>query len=153
MAKTLTFNGVRYLMRDQRPRAEILHQWQAFQAKYGGRTAVTFDEWLNRGRVYLRLPAKGGLRKATAMATNVVLPIVHLNGTSKEELLRQCLAFHTALREAERKLCDMTPNGRDYYVEPGRLEQANAQHRRRLLTLAELMAEIELEIEGINGQG
>ena len=57
--RILTFNGQRYLMRDQRPKAAILQQWEAFQAKYGGRTAVTFDEWLKRGRVYSRLPAKG----------------------------------------------------------------------------------------------
>jgi len=57
-ARILTFNGKRYLMRDQRSKAEILRQWQAFQAKYGGKTALTFDEWLNRGRVYLRLPSK-----------------------------------------------------------------------------------------------
>lgn len=87
------------------------------------------------------------------MATNVVVPIVHLNGTGKEELLRQRLVFYEALREAEKKLCDMTPNGRDYYVEPGRMEKANAQHRQRLLTLAGLLAEIELEIDSIDQQG
>jgi hypothetical protein len=56
--RILTFHGQRYLMRDQRPKADILRQWQAFQDKYGGKTAITFDEWLNRGRVYLRLPTK-----------------------------------------------------------------------------------------------
>ena len=59
MSRVLTFNGQRHLMRDQRPRAEILQQGQAFQDKYGGKTAITFDEWLHRGRVYLRLPPKG----------------------------------------------------------------------------------------------
>jgi hypothetical protein len=55
MARTLTFDGSRYLMRDQRPKAQILQQWAAFRAKYPN-TKTTFDEWLNRGRVYLRLP-------------------------------------------------------------------------------------------------
>ena len=57
-ARILTFCGQRYLMRDPRPKAAILQQWESFQAKYGGKTAITFDQWLNRGRVYLRLPAE-----------------------------------------------------------------------------------------------
>lgn len=55
MSGTLTFDGVRYLMRDRRPKAHILSQWAAFQAKYPN-TKTTLSEWLNRGRVYLRLP-------------------------------------------------------------------------------------------------
>jgi hypothetical protein len=57
MGRVLTFDGVRYLMRDQRPQAEILRMWAAFQGKYPG-TAMTFEQWLNRGRVYVRLPAR-----------------------------------------------------------------------------------------------
>ena len=83
----------------------------------------------------------------------VVCPIVHLNGTSKDELIRPRQEFYAALQEAERKLAAMAPNGRDYYVQPGLLEKAQAQYDRRLEVLAGLLAEIEAEIDGIDGQG
>lgn len=46
------FGNHRYLMRDQRPKAELLKMWEQFHVKY---PKTTFEEWLNRGRIYLRV--------------------------------------------------------------------------------------------------
>ena len=77
---------------------------------------------------------------------NIVIPIVHLNGTSRKSLIAQREEFYSKLFSAARALCEMGPNGRDYYPEPGRMEKAIAQHERRLSILRDLLAEIETEI-------
>lgn len=45
--------------------------------------------------------------------SGVVLPIVHLNGTSREQLMEERLNARDALQEALRALCRAAPNGRD----------------------------------------
>jgi hypothetical protein len=84
---------------------------------------------------------------------NVVTPIVHMNGTGKQTLLNQREDVYTALREVERCICQMAPNGRDYYPEPGRMELAQAQHARRLGMLKQLMSEMVAEAEAIQEAG
>ena len=62
----------------------------------------------------------------------VIIPRIHLNGTSKGELLDQLKAADRALGAAEEALGRAAPNARDYYViEPNPFEQA----RRRRLSL------------------
>jgi hypothetical protein len=106
----------------------------------------TADEtkWLleDLGRALGDIPAPG-----------VVLPIVHRNGTSKEELLCQRIELSGALRQAEAKLRQAAPNGRDYYPVPGLYEKALAQHARRLETFRELGVEVATEFNGIDEQG
>ena len=85
-----------------------------------------------------------------SVKVEVVTPIVHLNGTSRAELLRQRLDLHLALRDAEAKLCAASPNARDYYVQPGLWEKALAQHERRLRVLGGLRAEVEAEIREVD---
>jgi hypothetical protein len=46
-----------------------------------------------------------------------MIPTVHLNGTSKDELLDQIVKAAHAIREAQRWLGAAGPNGRDYYVQ------------------------------------
>jgi len=75
----------------------------------------------------------------------IVTPIVHLNGTSKDALLEQREDVYQALRTVECALCQMAPNGRDYYPEPGRMEKAQAQHKRRMGMVGMLLEEIEAE--------
>ncbi|HSW45457.1 MAG TPA: hypothetical protein VLM89_07795, partial [Phycisphaerae bacterium] len=96
--------------------------------------------------------------KADAMTTRtntneLILPVVHMNGTSKKELLEQREAVYRALRNVEKALCQMAPNGRDYYVVPGSILQAQAQHERRLAAIAGLMDEMTKEADGIYKQG
>lgn len=68
---------------------------------------------------------------ATRTRTEVVTPIIHGNGTSKESLLEALKVAYSAVRDAMDKLRECAPNGRDYYPEPGRMEKAVAQHRQR----------------------
>lgn len=81
-----------------------------------------------------------------------VVPIVHMNGTSKAELIRLRDDAYAALNFAYRVLKLMAPNGRDYYPEPGKLELAIAQHTKRLQSVADLQASIETEMEAIDQQ-
>lgn len=87
-----------------------------------------------------------------APTPTVVLPIVHLNGTSKEDLLRQRTELWDALGVVEDKLRQAAPNARDFHLEQGLYEQACAQHARRLEILRRLLAEVETELSGIDEQ-
>lgn len=89
---------------------------------------------------------------ARANENELVLPVVHMNGTGKQALLEQREAVYRALREVEKALCQMSPNGRDYYVVPGSLEKAQAQHARRLAAIGALMDEMVKEADGIYAQ-
>jgi cell division protein FtsB len=42
------------------------------------------------------------------------------------------------------------PNGRDYYVEPGLLQKAEEQHRRRLQVIHDLREELETEVQQLD---
>ena len=79
--------------------------------------------------------------------TPLVLPIVHLNGTSRQELIEQRSIASIAIVQAIGALQGMSQNGRDYYPEPGLMEKAQAQHRRRLQTLKDLQDEIMSEAD------
>ena len=98
----------------------------------------------------------GGQVKAEAMAANelaafaTVLPIVHMNGTSREDLVSQRCEALTAIRDAMGSLARMTPNGRDYYPVDGLLQEAQEQHQRRYLLLRGLADEIEAEAMAIS---
>jgi hypothetical protein len=86
-----------------------------------------------------------------------VVPTVHLNGTSGEQLADGLARVWDALQDACRALRDAAPNGRDYYVQPDRngktaLSLAVDQYRRRLEVLQALLAEVDAEREGIADQ-
>jgi len=79
----------------------------------------------------------------------LVLPIIHLNGTSREELLEQLEVAHSALLNALLAIKRSAPNGRDYYPVPGLLDRAIEQHGRRMRILTDLMRELEEECKKI----
>ena len=81
-----------------------------------------------------------------------VLPIIHLNGTSREALLNALESAYGAITEAMDKLCECAPNGRDYYPAPGRMELALAQHRLRGEHLKAVRDSIQAEVDGIVAQ-
>jgi hypothetical protein len=56
--------------------------------------------------------------------TDMIPPIVHMNGTSREALEKQLLDLHKSLRATSECLSHAWPNGRDYYPEPGRMDRA-----------------------------
>jgi hypothetical protein len=82
-----------------------------------------------------------------------MVPRVHLNGTSKEELFNQLKDAIRALRIAEIALGEATPNARDYYViSSSAATAAREQHMARLRKLDEIRKEIEAIAEGVLDQ-
>ena len=82
--------------------------------------------------------------------TDIITPTVHLNGTSRQDLLDgYCEAIH-ALHQAGRKLAAAYPNGRDYYVQGGdAIHTAMRQHEARMTKLKEIVSELEHIAEAI----
>jgi hypothetical protein len=73
------------------------------------------------------------------MATRV-FPIVHLNGTSKRELIDQACEAGRALRAAYDACSNAAPNARDYYLREGSFGLAQAAHVARMNALSEQIA-------------
>lgn len=81
---------------------------------------------------------------------DIIIPVVHLNGTSKESLLNGYLEVHRALISSLDKLSDAAPNGRDYYLSgTGAFEKAREQHDNRVKKLVLVKDEIEYIINSI----
>jgi hypothetical protein len=79
----------------------------------------------------------------------IVMPFVHLNGTSAEELCNLREMAYAALDDAADALRRMSPNARDYYLVAGRMELAEEQHMRRIKAIRDIMAELEAECKHI----
>ena len=80
----------------------------------------------------------------------LVVPRVHLNGTSRRELTEQIENAYSALGVAYDAMRGMAPNGRDYYVYNdgmATLRKAEDQHRARLVAIEGLRRELEMMIE------
>lgn len=88
----------------------------------------------------------------TGETTDIVAPIIHLNGTSAERLKEALEETYLKLSEAVEALRQGCPNGRDYYPQPGLMKQAEEQHYRRIKVLRDLQAELEKECELIDAQ-
>ena len=77
------------------------------------------------------------------------LPSIHLNGTSREALVKQMADVVHALDEALTKVGYATPHGRDYYVQgngeayPPAYQEAVKEHEDRLKRLLALRNEYE----------
>lgn len=75
----------------------------------------------------------------------IVVPIVNLNGTSKNELLAQLFVACDAVENARKALGQMAPNGRDYQTAPARtFDKANAQHLERVTALETILHDLEV---------
>ena len=84
----------------------------------------------------------------------LAIPTVHLNGTSKGELLRQLIDAINAIHTAEDKLAQACPNGRDYYVQgPSATALAMDQHAKRARALRSARDELEAIAEAVDEQG
>jgi len=78
-------------------------------------------------------------------------PTVHLNGTSRVELMEQFQTAHNALYQAIRALEDCGPNGRDYYPQgDSALTVALAEHVARIRAIQAVDADIKALIEAID---
>lgn len=77
-------------------------------------------------------------------------PTIHLNGTSREELLRQVCDAVAAVRTAIGALVDMSPNGRDYYPQGSdAINLAVKEHHARLEKLRAVQDELNAMAESI----
>jgi len=76
---------------------------------------------------------------------SLTLPIIHLNGSSKESLIDGLKEAWTALEEAEKVLRRHYPHDRDYYIspDPEAGSKARAEHDSRLLRIKSVRNEIE----------
>jgi hypothetical protein len=83
----------------------------------------------------------------------LAVPTVHLNGTSKEDLIEQLLEAGSAVRVAVEKLNAAWPNGRDYYVQsPRAFAEADAQWNERRKKLLDVMEELAAITERIDDE-
>ena len=77
-------------------------------------------------------------------------PIVHLNGTSKQDLLDARYRAIDALEAAGCTLAQAAPNGRDYYPDgPEAVERATAQHHERMKALKSIIDALHEECRAI----
>jgi hypothetical protein len=82
--------------------------------------------------------------------TDLMIPRVHLNGTSEAELLQQIHEARHALRNALTVMARGTPHDRDYYVigdDAG--PQAREQHYARVAKVESVLEELEQIAQGI----
>ena len=75
---------------------------------------------------------------------DVMHPTVHLNGTSPESLFEQAQKAHAALQAAFDALCDMQPNGRDYYPQgEDAIGRARKEHGERMAKVSAVLLEVQ----------
>jgi hypothetical protein len=90
----------------------------------------------------------------TVVASGPIAPVVHINGTSKAALADQIRAAFKAGKEFETALAEACPNARDYYVAgPDVFPKAQAEHKARLVKLAEILRELGTIAVAIQRQG
>ena len=82
----------------------------------------------------------------------VVIPLVNLNGTSREQLLSDLIDASVALGDAAEAIVRTAPHGRDYQLSGG-YKGASDAHEARLAAVREVRHQIELIIEGVEDQG
>ena len=83
----------------------------------------------------------------------IQIPVVHLNGTGKEELLKFYDDAFTKLESAYQALKQAAPNGRDYYpISAFAIAGAQNDHQNRLRLIDSVKDEIELIMKGIDDQ-
>ena len=82
------------------------------------------------------------------------IPTIHLNGTSKAELMRYWSEAYSQLQNTITAMKMATPNGRDYYPQGDKAHrQAVDEHENRLARLFGVLEEIEEIVLGIEDQG
>lgn len=73
----------------------------------------------------------------------MILPTIHLNGTSAETLAEGYETAASALRKALECLQDVAPNGRDYYSQgDAAFARARGEHEARLVALRSVMSDL-----------
>jgi len=84
----------------------------------------------------------------------MMVPTLHLNGTSRVELLNQQLEALQALRLARLAMRAAAPNGRDYYPQgKGAFEKADSEHAARVRAIDDLLTNLEALAMAISDGG
>lgn len=74
----------------------------------------------------------------------MIVPTIHLNGTSADRLIEDLCTASNALNDAYGWIQQTAPNGRDWYPQgPAAFEQAQAEHFARLQRIDDVKAEID----------
>jgi hypothetical protein len=82
------------------------------------------------------------------------LPAIHMNGTSKGDLLEAACDCRAAIVKAFETVHQLGPNARDYYVLGGSYyDVAMREHMDRLTRLRKLIEEFDEIVEGIDAGG
>ena len=80
----------------------------------------------------------------------MMIPTVHLNGTSREELVRQIERAYEHLDKAMDALAQAAPHGRDYYTQGmDAYQKAAAEHESRMARLHSVHKELEQIVEAL----
>lgn len=79
-------------------------------------------------------------------------PTIHINGSSRETLMKDHLDALHALRKAQAALAAIGPNGRDYYPQGAdAILEAQLEHQARWAAIQKVIQEIEQIAEAISG--
>jgi hypothetical protein len=74
----------------------------------------------------------------------MILPTIHMNGTSKADLLDRYMTALMAVEAAIDAVAQTAPHGRDYYPQgDDALRQAQAAHQSRLIRLHAIVLELD----------
>lgn len=88
------------------------------------------------------------------MTLNPEVPLVHLNGTAKCDLIQPLREALVVLNEAVDALAKTAPNGRDYYPMGACVFRlAQQQHTERIERVKNIIAEVQLIWKGVDQQG
>jgi hypothetical protein len=83
----------------------------------------------------------------------MLIPTIHLNGTTDEVMLDQYTAAAHAVQKAIDAICDAGPNARDYYVQgTDAALTAQREHEARVTSLKRVRDELAAIVEGIQDQ-
>lgn len=80
-----------------------------------------------------------------AQKEELAIPVVHLNGTSKDALVEQLRHALEAVNRASDAVASAAPHGRDYYVKADKdaYTVAARQHASRIIRLRDIAKELE----------
>lgn len=71
-------------------------------------------------------------------------PMIHMNGTGRDDLTKQAWEAWRAVRDAQEALQGMAPNGRDYYpIGPDAFEEARREYEAMQDALRGVLEKIE----------
>lgn len=107
-----------------------------------------FSDEINKAREALMGVDYGGAK--TAQHEGIIKPTIHLNGTSKDDLLDNLTDAVNSMRNAIHDTAQTVPHGRDYFTVGGpAYSRAQKEHHSRMEHLKSVRAELEELLEHV----